>query len=68
MACQAPTAATARLVCELKAKGEEKGEHKLQERLAIIQQANVGGFIPEINGCVPPFTHLVTQRVEGLSL
>src|SRR6476659_8237444 len=40
VARQAPAAATGRLVGELKAKGEEKGEHKLKECLAIIQQAN----------------------------
>ena len=50
VARQAPAPATGRLVGELKAKGEEKGEHKLKECLAIIQQANVGGFILEING------------------
>src|SRR5712664_234208 len=46
----APAAATGRLVCELKAKGQEKGEHAFDERLAVAQELNVGRFIVEIDG------------------
>jgi hypothetical protein len=37
-------------VCELKAKGEEKGENTLNKRLAIVKQTKVGGFVLEIDG------------------
>ena len=37
VAGQTPAAATGRLVCELKAKGQEKGEDELDKRLAIVQ-------------------------------
>ncbi len=41
VASQAPTAATGRLVCELKAKRQHEGEHTLEERLPIAQQLKV---------------------------
>jgi len=41
VAGQAPAAATGRLVCELKAKGQEKGEHAFDKRLAVAQELNV---------------------------
>jgi len=44
------TAGTGRLVGELKAKSQEKGHHELNERVAIAQQVQVGGFILEIDG------------------
>jgi hypothetical protein len=50
VARQAPTAATGRLVGELKAQGQDKGEDELDKRLAIVKQAKVGGFIVEIDG------------------
>ncbi len=50
VAGQAPAAATGRLVCKLKAKGQEKGEDAFDKRLAIAKQLKVGGFILEING------------------
>src|SRR5882724_3219938 len=53
---QTPASATAGHVCELKAKGEEKGEDTLDKRLAIIKQKKVGGFVPEINGDSTVFT------------
>jgi hypothetical protein len=43
----APPAATGRLVYELKAQGQDKGEDELDKRLAIVKQAKVGGFIKE---------------------
>jgi hypothetical protein len=37
-------------VCELKAKGEEKGENTLNKRLTLIKQTKVGGFVLAIDG------------------
>src|SRR5215470_388268 len=39
--CQTPTATTGRLVCQLQAKGQEKGEHAFDKRLAIVKQTKV---------------------------
>jgi len=50
VAGQAPAPATGRRVCELKAKGQEKGEDELNKSLALVKQAKGGGFILEING------------------
>jgi hypothetical protein len=47
---QTPASATAGRVCELKTKGEEKGEDTLDKRLAIVKQTKVSGFVLEING------------------
>jgi hypothetical protein len=69
---QAPAAATARLVRELKAKRQEKSEDTLDKRFAIVQQTKVGGLILEIDGdgaIVPyPFVPLshVSPMVSGL--
>lgn len=52
--CQASSAATGRLMFELKAKRQEKGEDTFEKRLAICNQAAIGGFISKIdsNGAV----------------
>ena len=50
VASQAPAAATGRLMLELKAKSEEKGEDELDTRLAVVKELNVGRCIMEING------------------
>jgi hypothetical protein len=50
VAGQAPAAATGRLMLELKAKGEEKGEDEFDKRLAIVKELKVGRFIVEIDG------------------
>ena len=73
VACQAPTSFTSRLVFELKAKGQEEGEHELEKRLAIVKQVSVGRFIVEIDsdsavvprlcGCCGP---CMTPRSSGL--
>jgi hypothetical protein len=47
---QAPAAATGGRVCELKAKGEEKGEDTLNKRFALVEQTKVGGFVLKIDG------------------
>jgi hypothetical protein len=50
VAYQAPASLTGRLVLQLKAKGQEKGDHPFDKRLAIIKPLNVGCFIVEIDG------------------
>ena len=47
VACQAPAAATGRLVFELKAEGQEEGEHTFEKRLAVAKQLKVGRFVSE---------------------
>ena len=47
---QAPAPATGRLVFELKAEGEEEGQHTFDKRLAVAKQAEVGRFISKIDG------------------
>ena len=49
VAGQAPAAATGRLVCELKAKGQEKGEHAFDKRLPIAQELKGGRFVSKID-------------------
>ena len=73
VARQAPAAATGRLVCELKAKGQEEGEDTFDKRLAIAKQLKVGRFILEIDGDGTVFACLVwllcpcvTLRSSGL--
>jgi len=50
VACQAPASLIGRLVFQLKAKGQEKGDHQFDTRLAIVKPLNVGRFIVEIDG------------------
>ena len=47
---QAPPAVTGRLVLQLEADSENKGEDTLEKRLTISHQAAVGGFVSKING------------------
>ncbi len=49
VARQASTAVTGRLVCQLKAKGQEKGEDAFDKGLAITKQLKVGRFVLEID-------------------
>src|SRR4029453_10702335 len=42
--------ATGRLVFQLKANRQDKGERKLEKRLAVAKQVIVGRFIVEIDG------------------
>jgi hypothetical protein len=48
--CQTPAPATGRLVFQLKAQGQHDGKDTLEKRLAVSQQAAVGGFVSNING------------------
>jgi hypothetical protein len=67
VARQASAAATGRLVCELKAEGQEKGEDAFDKRLAIAKQLKVGGFILEINCEGPVFAGLASGVAHGSS-
>src|SRR5262245_6620005 len=53
VACQTPAAATGSRVFELKAKGQEKGEHNLEKRLAIVKQLEVRRMMLKIVGNGP---------------
>ena len=73
VARQSPASATGRFMFQLKAKRQEKGENTFEKRLAIVNQAKVGGFILEINGdrAVVPCprgccAQCVTPRLSGL--
>src|SRR5438132_1544996 len=50
VASQAPTAATARLMCELKAQGQEESHNEFDKRLAVAKQLIVRRFILKIHG------------------
>jgi hypothetical protein len=50
VACRAPAFLRGRLVFQLKAKGEEKGDHQCDKRLAIVKPLHVGRFIVEFDG------------------
>ena len=50
VARQASTSATGRLVCELKAEGQDEGQHTFEKRLAVFQQVEVGRFVSKIDG------------------
>src|SRR4029453_3029213 len=49
MAGQAPTSLTSRLMCELKAEGEEESAHAFHKGLAVAKQLNVGRFVSKID-------------------
>jgi len=73
VACQAPTSLIGRLVFQLKAKGQEKGDHPFDQRLAIVKPLNGGRFIVEIDGDGAVVSRLcgycgpwVTPRASGL--
>src|SRR6266852_3318090 len=55
VACQTPAPAAGRLVFELKAKGQEKGEDTFEKRFAIAKQLKVGRFMLKIDGDGPVF-------------
>jgi hypothetical protein len=50
VARQASTAATRRLMGELKAQGKEKGEDAFDKRFAVAKELKIGRFIMEIDG------------------
>ena len=61
MAGQAPTAATGRLVLELKAKGYDEGDDTFEERLPIAKQLEVHRFASEIDGDGAVFSHRLSR-------
>ena len=56
VAGQAPAAVTGRLMLELQAKGEARGEAPLDHGFRVAKPLNVGGFILTINGDGAVFT------------
>jgi hypothetical protein len=50
MTRQAPSPITGCLVLELEAEDHEEGEHTFDKRLAVFNQAEVGGFVSKIDG------------------
>ena len=56
VAGQAPAAATARLMCELKAQGQEESHNEFDKRLAVAKQLKVRRFILKIDGDGPVFS------------
>jgi hypothetical protein len=56
MARQAPTSLTRRLVCELKAQGQDNSHHQFHKGLAVAKQLYVGRFVLKIDGDGPVFT------------
>jgi hypothetical protein len=65
VAGQAPAAMTGCLVCELKAKGQGKGEHACDKCLPVAKELKVGRFIVEIDGDSPVFTGLAGSGSHG---
>ena len=65
VAGETPAIQTARLVCELKAEGEEESTHEFDERLAIAQQLKIGRFILKNNRDRPVFTGLTGAVAHG---
>ena len=49
VAGETPAAATGRLVCELKAEGEEESAHEFHKGLAIAKQLNVSRVVSKID-------------------
>ena len=60
VARQASAAAAGRLVLQLQAQGQEKGEHAFDKRFAITQELTIGGFVVNIDGDGPIYAGLVS--------
>jgi hypothetical protein len=67
VAGQAPTAATGRLVLELKAQGQHEGDDQFHKGLAVAKQVKVRGFILEIHGDGAVFAGLAGSGSHGSS-
>jgi hypothetical protein len=68
VAGQTPAAPTGRLMLELKAQGEEKGEDELDKRPTVVKELNVSRFIVEIDGDGAVVASLVDRVSHGSSL
>jgi len=65
VARQAPAPATGRLVGELKAQGQPEGEDTLEQRLAVPQQTEIGGFVSKIDGAGAVFAGRADSMAHG---
>jgi hypothetical protein len=65
VARQVPPAPTGRLVCELKAEGQNEGQHTFNKGLAIAKQLNVGRFMLKIDRDGPIFAGLSGSVSHG---
>jgi hypothetical protein len=69
---EAPATATGGLVEELKADGQDEGQHAFEKRFPIAQELKVGCFVLKIDGDGPVDAWLfgcvmrVPPRVSGL--
>jgi hypothetical protein len=61
----APTAATGRPVCKLKAEGEDERHHQFDKGFAVTKQLKVGRFILKIDGNGSVFAGLVSCVSHG---
>ena len=66
--CQTPAAATGRLVCELKAQGQEGGQHTFDTGITIVKQPKIGRFVLKIDsgGAVVPCPFARLSHVSPL--
>jgi hypothetical protein len=55
VAGETPTTVTRGLVGELKAQGQEKGQHTFDKGLTVAKQLKVGRFVSKIDGDGPVF-------------
>jgi hypothetical protein len=53
---ETPAPATGRLMCELKAEGEEESAHEFYKGLAVAQQLQVGRIVSKIDSDSAVFT------------
>jgi hypothetical protein len=65
VAGETPATATARLVCELKAEGEEESAPAFDKRLASAKQLKVGRFMRKINRDGPVCAGLTGGMAPG---
>ena len=68
MARQAPSPATRRLMFELKANGEEKGEDTFDKRLTVCNQVKVGRVVSKVNGDSAVFSRRFRRCAHVLPL
>jgi hypothetical protein len=67
VACKTPATAPSGLVFELKAEGQEEGDHAFDKGFAIAKQLKVGRFMLKINRDSPVFAGLASGIVHGSS-
>ena len=67
MARPASATTAGRLVCKLKAEGQDAGDHECDKRFAIAKELKVGGFILKIHRDGPGFASLAGRVLHGSS-